>query len=102
VVNIDEALKPLLGLLWARGIKTYQSCSGHKGAEGFPSACLWTGNDLLTDEQIVALVRKPGIEQLSRLWGREKFPVIEIIFAGETLPLFNNACKAIAKMGIIK
>ena len=96
--NIDMATKPLLKALWSKGIETYQSCSGHEGAESFPSAYLWMGNDSLTDEQISVLVEKPCIEQVSRLWGREKrFPVIEIVFAGETLPLFDDACTEIER-----
>lgn len=94
---IDQRIQPLLDRLWAEGIVTYQSCSGHVGSEGFPSAHIWLSNNSLSDTHIAELSRKLGIEQISRIWGREKEPVIEIVFAGETLRLFRTACREILR-----
>lgn len=98
IENIDLAILPLLNSIWKLGINTYQSCSGHKDAEGFPTAHLWLDNSSMDDNQIDTLSRKPGIEQISRIWGRESFPVIEILFAGEASPLFAVASESILEV----
>lgn len=93
---IDSGILPLLEDLWRHGVVTYQSCSGHVGAESYPSAQLWVDSETLNDEECAKLADAEGIEQVSRLWGRERFPVVEIVFAGETKgPLFGRACSAI-------
>ena len=93
--NIDRAIGPLLEKIWKLGISTFQSCSGHMKAEGFPSALIWLDNDAISDEQIVAISEIEGVEQVSRMWGRERSPVVEIIFEGETLPRYKKICKEI-------
>jgi len=89
----DPALRPLLAHLRSLGIRTLQSCSGHEGAETHPSGYVWIDGSVALNAE--RLARERGIEQVSLLYGREDSPVWEVIFAGETLPSFADACKAI-------
>ena len=96
--NIDPAIRPLLEKIWKLGISTFQSCSGHHKAEMHPSAMIWLDNDAISDEQIVALSEIEGVDQVSRLWGRQRSPVVEVIFEGETLPYYKKICKEIYRI----
>lgn len=96
--NIDPAISDFLWHLNSLGVKTFQSCSGHESAEGYPSACIWMEPDALSIETAERLSGCVGIEQVALLFGREEIPVWEILFAGDTLPNFNLAQATIVSM----
>jgi hypothetical protein len=96
IEELDEGIRPLIQYLWDRNIFTYQSCSGHASAASHPSACVWIEQGALDDNLAKALSGTGTVEQVALLYGREKVPVWEIVFPGETLPeQFRLACKAI-------
>jgi len=97
--ELDPAIAPLIEQLWKANIRTFQSCSGHSDSEQHPTACVWIGREALDIDQALTLSRRTGIEAVSLLCGREKPEAIwEIIFAGETDPLFFSACVAILEV----
>lgn len=98
MTELDTAIAPLVERLNAAGARTFQSCSGHATAESHPSAHIWLVPEYGVTEYFADaewLSQQPGIEQVALLWGREAEPVFEIVFVGETLPGFQDACNAI-------
>lgn len=94
-MGIDSAIEPLVEALNTAGIRTFQSCSGHEDSESYPSAHVWIEEAALDDKRAQVLSEQSGIEQVAKLFGREKCPVWEIIFIGETNPLFEFTCGTI-------
>jgi hypothetical protein len=95
---MDPAIAPLIQRLNVAGIHTHQSCSGHAGAEGHPNAHVWMSGEAVTDQACARLAALPFVDQVARLWGREKFPVVEVLFPGETVPGFGRRCRRIAAL----
>lgn len=93
--KLDLAIQQLVECLNTKGIRTFQSCSGHEDSESHPSACIWVEQVALSVERAELLSQRTGIEQVGLLFGRETVPVWEIEFAGETLPDFQAAQEAI-------
>lgn len=92
---LDPMIAPLIEELQRRGFRTLQSCSGHTDAESYPQGCLWIHGDDVTHEQLVALADVPGVDEASRLYGREAFPVAEVVFAGEMNGRYSDVCEGV-------
>jgi hypothetical protein len=95
---MDKRIAPLIKELSHRGFHTLQSCSGHESAESHPSGHIWIRGADVSDEQLELLSTLRGIEQVSRMWGRELFAVAVIVFTGETTPLFGEAVGSILRV----
>jgi hypothetical protein len=88
---LDEWIKPYIAdLNELDGVTTLQSCAGHEEGETRPAsgetfACdghLWFADDeLFTDDLLTRLTLLAGITSVSKLYGREQAPVIEVTFA---------------------
>jgi hypothetical protein len=98
IEGIDPAITLLVQRINERGIRTFQSCSGHADAEGHPSALLWLEPDALSIKGAEQLSEYVGIERVALLFGREVVPVWEVEFSGETLPEFQQAQDAILSL----
>lgn len=100
--RLDPAIAPLVHTLNTNGIRTFQSCSGHADAESHPSAVIWLEQSALLSDGANTLSHMDGIEQVALLYGRATEPVWEIKFAGETLPAFQDAQKAIVDAAALR
>ena len=86
----DPAIRTILVQLNKLGVFTLQSCAGHKegdtrlaSSEKFWSdSLIWFDGrlSLWTDAFCLSLLNLEGIGLVSRLYGRELFPVVEVIF----------------------
>ena len=86
----DPAIRSTIVTLNKLGALTLQSCAGHKEGETRPASgetfysdsLIWFDGrlPLWSDMFCLSLLDLEGIELVSRLYGREPFPVIEVTF----------------------
>ena len=86
----DPAIQDTLVQLNKLGVPTLQSCDGHEEGETrkasgetfWSDSLIWFDGrlPLWSDEFCLSLVDLEGIEFVSRLYGRESFPVVEVTF----------------------
>lgn len=87
---LDPWIVPWLERLNAiPGVETLQSCAGHeygetRAASGETSetdGVLWfRATSLFQDQHLVLLSAVRGVDAVAKLYGREEFPVVEILF----------------------